>query len=303
VNFKISTFVVTISSLLFLLSGCEEKQKTSGPAYAKAPVVSEGKVYTFAVHPLHNPQKLSEAYQPIVDYLNSKLTNATLELEASKDYGAYEQKIASRNPDFLLPNPWQTLQAIKVGYDVIAMAGDKVDFKGIILVRKDSNITTPLDLKGKTVSYPSKTALAACIMPQFFLYENGLNINKDINNIYVGSQESSIMNVYIGKSAAGATWPLPWRLFEHEHPKEAANLKVIWETPSLVNNSVMVRNDIPQDVKDEVQYALLMLATTNEGRGILKKSSTSGFYNANNETYNIVADYMKIFEANVRVVN
>ena len=68
---------------------------------------------------------------------------------------------------------------------------------------------------------------------------------RDIENRYVGSQESSIMNAYLGQTAAGATWPPPWRAFQKEHPREAAELKVIWETESLVNNSVMVRDDVP----------------------------------------------------------
>lgn len=51
---------------------------------------------------------------------------------------------------------------------MIAMAGDPKDFKGIFLVRIDSGIKVPADLKGKAVSYPSPTALAACIMPQYF---------------------------------------------------------------------------------------------------------------------------------------
>ena len=153
----------------------------------------------------------------------------------------------------LLPNPWQTLEAMKVGYHVIAMAGDAEDFKGIFIVRKDSGIKTPADLRGKVVSYPSPTALAACIMPQYFLHRNGIDVNRDIENAYVGSQESSIMNAYLGKSAAGATWPPPWRLFQQDHPAEAAQLKVIWETPSLLNNSVMVRDDVPAAVGRRVR--------------------------------------------------
>jgi len=66
-------------------------------------------------------------------------------------------------------------------------------------------------------------------MPQRYLFNNGIDINKDIENRYVGSQESSIMNALLGESAAGATWPPPWRLFQKDHPEEAAKLEVIWK--------------------------------------------------------------------------
>ena len=90
--------------------------------------------------------------------------------------------------------------------------GDDNKFAGIILVRRDSGINKLSDLKGKKVSYPARTALAATMMPQYYFQTHGLDVNRDIENLYVGSQESSIMNVYLGNVAAGATWPMqnPW---------------------------------------------------------------------------------------------
>lgn len=274
----------------------------SGPQYDSGPASAAKPLYHLAIHPLHNPKKLAEAYQPLVDHLNANIPEASFELEASRDYQAYERKFRARTPEFLLPNPWHTLEAIKVGYHVIAMAGDAEDFKGIFIVRKDSGIQAPADLKGKVVSYPSHTALAACIMPQLFLYEHGLDINKDVKNVYVGSQESSIMNAYLGKSATGATWPPPWRLFQKDHPAEAAQLKLIWETPPLMNNSVMVRDDVPDALRDKVQALLLTLDRTPAGKTILAGMETARFHAANDASYDKVRDYVANFEQKVRPV-
>jgi len=296
------------SSFLFLLPiiglfGCEQSNDTAqGPVYSETPAETIIPLYHLAVHPLHNPIKLAEAYQPLIDYLNQHISDARFELEASRDYQAYEIKFRAREPEFLLPNPWHTLEAMKVGYQVIAMAGDADDFKGIFIVRKNSNIRSPSDLKGKVISYPSHTALAACIMPQYYLYTHGIDINRDVENRYVGSQESSIMNVYLGESAAGATWPPPWRLFQSDHPIQAADLKVIWETPALMNNSVMIRNDIPTTVRDRVRTLLLSLAETSEGRTILSGMATTRFHAANDTSYDRVRDYVAEFEKRVRPV-
>ena len=260
------------------------------------------RVYQFAIHPLYNPRKLFEAYQPLIDYLNSNLTDAQFELEASRDYDAYEKKFRARTPEFLLPNPWQSLQAMKAGYHVIAMAGDPEDFKGIFIVRRDSGIKTPSDLKGKTVSYPSPTALAACIMPQYFLHRQGIDINKDIINAYVGSQESSIMNVYLGQAAAGATWPPPWRLFQKDHPKEAAQLELIWETPAMLNNSVMVRDDVAPTLVARVRQLLLDLEHHPDGPAIFAGMSTGRFHAADDARYQQVEGFITDFEREVRPV-
>jgi len=285
-----------------LLLACSPKPAEQAPQYQSTPPPGSRPVLRFAVHPLHNPQLLAHAYQPMIDLLNAQLSAVQIELEASRDYQAFEAKYNAREPAFLLPNPWQTLQAIQLGYHVIAMAGDAQDFKGIFIVRKDSNIRKPADLKGKVVSYPSHTALAAAIMPQYYLHSHGIDVRRDIQNIYVGSQESSIMNVYLRQSAAAATWPPPWRLFQKSHPKEAAELKLIWETESLVNNSVMVRNDVPAALADQVQAALLALEKTPAGLAILSGMETARFNPANDASYDLVARYVARFERDVRPV-
>jgi phosphonate transport system substrate-binding protein len=296
--------ILIIPLLIFLLGpfpGCSREPEGKGPQFA-AKQHSGVPVYYLAVHPLHNPAKLMEAYQPLIDYLNGRLRGTSLGLEASRDYHSFEAKYQMRKPEFLLPNPWQTLQAMEYGYHVIAMAGDPKDFKGIFVVRKDSGLKLPADLRGRVVSYPSSTALAACIMPQYFLYEHGVNVNTDIENRYVGSQESSIMNAYFHKSVAAATWPTPWRAFQKEHPREASELNVIWETDSLINNSVMMRDDIPVQVEEQVRPLLLELGRTEEGKSILAGMETARFLPATDEDYNVVRQYISRFEREVRPV-
>ncbi|MDO8272339.1 MAG: PhnD/SsuA/transferrin family substrate-binding protein [Gammaproteobacteria bacterium] len=294
--------VVIMTLVAALLIACSREPEGSGPQFGATPSLSSQTVYKFAVHPLHNPAKLIEAYQPLVDYLNAHLQEGRLELEASRDYARFEEKYVRRDPEFLLPNPLQSLQAMELGYRVIAMAGEPADFTGIFVVRKDGGLTVPTDLKGKAVSYPSDTALAACIMPQYFLHTHGVDVNEDIDNRYVGSQESSIMNAYLGLTAAGATWPTPWRAFQKEHPEEAAQLMVIWETEPLINNSVMVRNDVPSEVADQVTELLLGLDETEEGISILSGMETARFLPATDMDYDVVRDYVTRFEAEVRQV-
>jgi len=285
-----------------MLCGCEQAQENQGPRFGMSPASRDVPVYRFAVHPLHNPAKLALAYQPLIDYLNARLHGARLALEASRDYASYEEKYRARKADFLLPNPWQSIQAMKAGYHVIAEAGEPKDFTGIFVVRKDSGLKQPADLKGKSVSYPSSTALAACIMPQYFLYSHGIDVNTDIENRYVGSQESSIMNAYLKLTAAGVTWPTPWRAFQKEHPQEAAELQLIWETESLINNSVMARDDAPAQVVEQVRALLLGLETSAEGKAILAGMETARFLPASDGDYEVVRRYIARFEKLVRPV-
>ena len=252
------------------------------------------------MHPLHNPRRLFEIYGPLVDLLNRRIPNARFRLEASRDYAEYDRKLRERHFDLALPNPYQTLKAQERGYRVFAKMGDDHNFRGIILVRKDSGIKEVRDLRGKAVSYPAPTALAATMLPQDFLHAHGLDINRDIENRYVGSQESSILNVFQGRTAAGATWPPPWQALVRERPELAEALEVKWQTRSLPNNSLVARDDVPEAVLAALRTELLRLHEHPEGQALLARLPLSRFEAADDATYAPVRAFVQRFSAQVR---
>jgi phosphonate transport system substrate-binding protein len=252
------------------------------------------------IHPLHNPQRLMERYGPIVDYMNRNMPEARFKLEASRNYGEFEKKLYAGYFSFAMPNPYQTILSLKHGYRVFGKMGDDNVFRGIILVRKDSGIHEARDLKGKAVAYPAATALAATMQPQYFLHTHGIDINRDIENRYVGSQESSIMAVYLGHAAAGATWAVPWKTFSLEHPAMANQLVVKWETEPLKNNGWVVRKDIPAPLADKFARLLFGLHGTAQGKVMLDRLPISRFEPATDETYRPVREFLRKFSDTVR---
>ena len=120
-----------------------------------------------------------------------------------------------------------------------------------------------------------------------------------IENLYVGSQESSILNVLHGHAAAGATWLLSWKSFQHEHPEMAAQLEVKWQTETLPNYGWVVRHDISQTLAKAVGG----LSTAEEGRAKLAKLGSTHFERATDETYRPVRQYLKVFSETVRHID
>ncbi len=301
------TLLINLPLLLLLIffPGCQDKsdhKNTYEPKYSEQPVLKKKKLYVLGVHPLHNPSRLFEVYQPMIHYINEHLETSELRLEASRDYATFEKKLFSGYFHFALPNPYQTIIAIQNGYKVFGKMGDDESFRGIILLRKDSKINTVKDLRGETVSYPAPTALAATIMPQWFFYQHGLNINQDITNSYVGSQESSIMNVYLGKSAAASTWLPPWRAFVKQKPQIADELQIKWQTDPLPNNALVAREDIPKELVDKVGQLVFSLHTNERGRKILKAMELSRYEPADESVYESVKVFIQQFEDKVRII-
>jgi len=286
--------------LVLFVAGCgRDDEMDYSPQFTDA-AQGGAEVCLFGVHPLHNPHHLFKVYQPLVDYLNRHGDGTRFRLEASRNYDAFEQKLFDRHFAFALPNPYQTVMSLRHGYRVFGKMANDEDFRGIILVRRDSAIASVADLRGKAISYPAETAVAATLMPQWFLHSHGLETSTDVDSRYVGSQESAIMNVYLGITAAGATWPPPWRAFVRDHPEVAAALEVRWQTGSLPNNGLVVRDDVPEALARRVAGLLFGLQDTEEGRAILAAMELGRFEPADDTTYQPVSAFLARFSHEVR---
>lgn len=295
-------FIGVLSPVLALglgLAGC-------GPTPAASPLRYDAQpagpvALHLAVHPLHNPKRLLAAYGPLAELLQARL-GEPVDIEASKGYAAYEDKIRDRGPALLLPNPWQTLLAQRHGYRVIATAGDPDDFRGLLIARRDGPVRVPDDLRGREVAYPAPTAVAATLLPQWDLSRTGLVIGRDVKSRYVGSQESALLNVWTGDTAAAGTWPQPWRAFQQTHPEKAAALHVLWRTGTLPGNAVMVRDDLPAAQVERLRRTLLALHEDADGRRALAAAGTARFNPADDATYAPVRAFVETFEREVRPI-
>ncbi len=296
---KQSSWPVWLVMLSVQLVGCMEQGNAELPQFTSQPVDSRT-IYRFGIHPLHNPTRLHEIFSPLMDYLSRHIDGAVFKVEASRNYAAYDEKLYRREFHLSLPNPYQTVESLEHGYRVFGKMADDQNFRGIILVRKDSGINKVADLKGKAISYPAPTALAATMMPQYYLQTHGLNVMRDVDNRYVGSQESSIMNVFLGHTAAAATWPPPWRALSRERPQLAQQLEIKWQTSSLPNNGLVVRQDVSPEVVEKVAALLFTLHTIAEGRVILERMELSHFEAANDATYQPVRKFLAGFAREVR---
>lgn len=79
-------------------------------------------------------------------------------------------------------------------------------------------------------------------------------------------------------------------------------MQQIWETKPLINNSVMVRDDLPQDLRKKLQQALFDLSNSERGKRILANMQTAQFHPATDEAYAFVRAFVETFEREVRPV-
>lgn len=266
----------------------EPRYQTSAPV--------PGKAYLFVVYQPDSALHLLETFGPLIDQLNRSIKVASFQLETSPDYDEFARKMAERQFDFALANPRQTLDSLHHGYHVIAKMADDPRYTSIILVRRDSGIRQVNDLIGKKVAYPNRNCLRGTILPQYYLQTHGLDVNRDIENLYVGSHESAIMNVYLGNVAAAGVKRPAWERYQYEHPEQAKELVAQWETGPLINPAVVARDDVPPELAARVARVLVSLDTTEEGRAILERIPISRFEPADNSRYRSIENFLRRVE-------
>lgn len=261
--------------------------------YKPSGVAARDDTLVFGIHPYTNPQDLFEAYAPIVRYLERKIPGAKFQVEASKDYADFEAKLAARRFHFAMPNPYETLLSLEHGYRVIAKMTPDEDFRGLIVARADQNLHTPRDLNGKTLCFPSPTAVAGTMLPLLFLHEQGVDA-KQIR--YVGSQFSSILNAYAGDAAACGSTVRFWRVWSRDNPDKAKDMAVLWKTEALPHNGIVARDDVSPQLAQQVAAALAGMDKDKELDQKQFKADQAHFELAGNATYKPMLEFLKRYE-------
>ena len=287
------TIIFTFIMFTFFFTGCGEGAQES---YKPTASLKSVKVYKFAVHPYLNSKKMYTSYRPILDHIETQIGDIKIILETSPTYADYNVKLYRGDFDISLPNPFQTYNALSYNYKVYARMKPDSVFRGIFVARKSLHLKNPKQLIGKKVSFPAPTALAATMMPLYYLYEHGIDLNKDITQKYVGSQYSSILNAYTLDTAAAATWSPPWESWKKENPQKALEMEVVWETKSLINNAIVIKKDMDEKLAQRIVAILVNLDTTKDGKKLLANAGFEGFQNSKDEDFNVVADFLKNYD-------
>jgi phosphonate transport system substrate-binding protein len=111
------------------------------------------------------------------------------------------------------------------------------------------------------------------------------------------------MNVFRGHVAAGATWSVPWKGFEAEHPDMANELEVKWKTEPLLNNGWVVRQDIPAPITDKFAQLLFGLQDNDPGKMMLARLPIFHFEPVTDETYRPVHEFLEKFSQTFRKID
>lgn len=167
-------------------------------------------------------------------------------------------------------------------------------YQGYIFVRKDSNITSVADMKGKSMALVEKTT-AGFVFPLAWLKRHGIDdISTFFNEQFIsGSHDRTISLVLNGKANVGAAKSTIYKNMRKWQPRIDSELVILTNSPKVPSNTFCVSKKLDQQYREQLKDLLLNLRGDSEGREVLKKLGAKRFVETGRDQYQPVFDLAK----------
>jgi phosphonate transport system substrate-binding protein len=163
----------------------------------------------------------------------------------------------------------------------------EADYKGLIVVKKNSGINSLADLKGKVIAFEEPHSTSASVLPRMHLEKNKLKLvqiktpgtptPRDAIGYTYGSDGNSVNVLITGRADAATTIH---RELDRLKPEIRDSLKVIGTTIAVPRNLVAVRKDLDPRLLKELKTILLDMDKDPEGQEVLKRSQNTTKFDA-----------------------
>ncbi len=220
--------------------------------------------YTIGVVPQFEVRRLYKIWTPILKELE-KMTGQRFKLKGSPTIPEFEQEFMSGSFDFSYMNPYHSLLAYEeIGYLPLVRDVGRT-LHGVLVVTKESGITSPRELDGKAVAFPAPNALGASLQMRQELHDQ---FNIKIHPKYVKTHDSVYINVLLGNTAAGGGVQ---KTLNRQKEQYRDAMKVIHKTRDVAPHPFVAHPRVPEEIRKKVLQAMLKLGTTEHGRALLSK--------------------------------
>lgn len=206
---------------------------------------------TLGVFPYVTPVQLAQFHAPLKDYL-AKSLQRPVTLVTAPDFMSFVDRTRDGQYDILLTAPHLgRLAETRDGYKRLAQTSHTV--QGFFLARKDSDIHSVKDLKGKTVMIAQKVSIVYQ-MAEHTLRENGLVPGETVTIIDTRTHNNAIQAPLRGEADASVTGKLLWHVLDEKQKDQLQLFATTAEAPGFL---VMAHPRLAKQDIEKIQKLLL----------------------------------------------
>jgi phosphonate transport system substrate-binding protein len=89
---------------------------------------------------------------------------------------------------------------------------------------------------------------------------------------------------------------MAWNSYSSEKNNIKNDLRILFTTESLINNSLMAKKDFNKGSLEKIKKVFLSLQNSIEGQKILSRIMLSKFESSNNDQYKIAINFFKDYK-------
>lgn len=255
---------------------------------------------TLGMVPSREAERIVDTLDPLADLLSERLL-IPVETFVSTNFVGLVEAMGSGRVDIGLFGPASLVQAMdRHGAEVIlaSVRRGETTYRSQFTVRCDSGIDSFDDLEGGSIAFVDPGSTSGYQFPYVYLKkEYGIDANTDMDAVFAGSHDAAVLAVYNGDVDVSASFSDARTTIENDFPDVMEKLCVLGYTRDIPNDGVVVRPGLDDDLKKQIQQALIEIAETEEGKALTDELfNVTGFAPIDPDVYDVVREVSAEFE-------
>ena len=231
-------------------------------------------------------------YEPLADYLSRQM-NVNVSLSVMPGYDKTLSSFTAMELDgAFFGSITYILAHATLGVEPLArpvnLDGSST-YYGVIFVRKDSNIRSVREMKGKRLALVDRNTMAGYLLPLAYFKKAGVDYTTYLKEFYFsGTHEDVIHDVLDRKADIGAAKSTVLMRLSTDDARVKNDLLILARTPLVPENCLAVRRDLSATLKDRLKSVLLNMDEDQEGIRVLQEFKARKFIETSDSDFNSV---------------
>ncbi len=243
--------------------------------------------------PAEDGDEVVQRYEPIAEFVGEEL-GVEVELFTATDYSGIIESMRSENVDIAWFGPLSYVLAAEVaGAEAVAVqveeeGEEEPTYNSYIITQQDSDIEEIEDLEGGTFAFVDPASTSGNLFPTKGFADAGMDPDEDLaETIFAGGHDAAGLAVQNGDVDGGAIASTIYNTMVEEGALDEDEIEIIHESEPIPNSPISVREDLPPEVKEEVQEAFLNVTADELGE---LPEGIAGYTEGSNEDYDSIRD-------------
>jgi phosphonate transport system substrate-binding protein len=221
------------------------------------------KELTFALLSTESAPEVTRRWEPILAQLEKDLGVKVKPVMAS-DYRGTIEALKFKKAEVGHLGPKAYVEATNENYAnvepvvQIRHSNGSLGYRSCLILHADSDLFSPEDIGGKTFAFNDPNSTSGYLVPMaMFLNEMGIDPKQHFSKLtFSGSHEASILAVTNKKVDVASTNLPDVQQLTREGKVPRGTLRVIWVSKLIPNDPIVVRKDLPDNLRQAIQDSL-----------------------------------------------